>query len=83
MLTHGPVVGMTNTYAAPCVGLEPTWWLSAPATTVLPDTATETPSWSLPLGSASLAVRLAVWVWLPDQGPGNTNAAPCSCPPGA
>ena len=32
---------MTNTYAAPCAGLEPTWWLYAPATTVLPETATE------------------------------------------
>src|ERR1700677_4390208 len=73
-----PDQGAVNTYAAPCEVLEPTRRLGAPATTVLPDTATDVPSWSLS-AEGSLASSSAVWVWVPDQGPVNTYAAPWSC----
>src|SRR5437867_4392084 len=70
---------MTNTYAAPCTGSEPTAAARAPTTTVAPLMATEEPKLSpaAPSEAVSLASKVEV-VAHPVPGLTNTYAAPCA-----
>src|SRR5437667_9242 len=60
VVTRAPVVAL-NTYADPAFGA-PASSSGAPTTSVLPETATETPNWSLNvgLGLFSVATRVPV-----------------------
>src|SRR6266545_3854247 len=68
-LAH-PSAGLTNTYTAPLPSA-PNLSHAALATTVSPDTATDTPRWSY--GAASEAVNFPVWVRLAQPSAGLTN----------